>query len=233
MTARQAGGMGSDVDVVLVSPEERPLERFGPAASREVAAELEAAGVRFEGGADATVERGRGTTLVLRPGDRRVEVDRVVALPRLEGRAPAGIPTDPDGFIEVEESCRVRGLERTWAAGDGIAFPVKFGGLAAEQADAAAADIARRAGADVEPEPFHPVLRGRLLTGRGSRYVRFDAGEEGDEGQAADHALWWPPGKVAGRRLAPYLAARDDAAVAPSVPEDAGVAVQADLDREV
>jgi hypothetical protein len=31
-------------------------------------------------------------------------------------------------------------------------------------------------------------------------------------GQVAEHALWWPPGKVAGRWLAPYLAEADDAA---------------------
>ena len=49
----------------------------------------------------------------------------------------------------------------------------------------------------------------------------------------ADHALWWPPGKIAGRRLAPYLSARDEAAVAGPAPRPAGVAVQIDLHREV
>ena len=26
--------------------------------------------------------------------------------------------------------------------------------------------------------------------------------------QVSDHALWWPPSKIAGKRLAPYLALR-------------------------
>jgi hypothetical protein len=52
------------------------------------------------------------------------------------------------------------------------------------------------------------VLRGRLLTGHGERYMHHVAG--GGGGSVADHTLWWPPSKVAGRRLAPYLAARDE-----------------------
>jgi sulfide:quinone oxidoreductase len=64
------------------------------------------------------------------PSGRRLEVDRVLALPRLRGRAPRGVPADPDGFVTVDAHGRVAGVHRVWAAGDGIAFPVKFGGLA-------------------------------------------------------------------------------------------------------
>ena len=117
--------------------------------------------------------------------------------------------------------------------GDGIAFPVKFGGLAAEQADAAAADIAAEAGAVVERAPFRPVLRGRLLTASGPRYLRHDAAGGGGEGEATAHTLWWPPGKVAGRWLAPWLAARDDEAVAGNLPHAGGLPVQTDLHRDV
>lgn len=116
---------------------------------------------------------------------------------------------------------------------DGIAFPVKFGGLAAEQADTAAADIAADAGAVVEREPFRPVLRGQLLTGHGPRYLRYDPVGGGGEGEVATHTLWWPPDKVAGRYLAPWLAARDDEAVAGPVPRSGGLAVQTDLHREI
>jgi hypothetical protein len=68
-------------------------------------------------------------------------------------------------------------------------------------ADAAAEHIAARAGADVEPQPFVPVLRGKLLTGGAPRSFR---GAEGVS-EAADHILWWPPAKVAARHLAPAL----------------------------
>jgi sulfide:quinone oxidoreductase len=41
-----------------------------------------------------------------------------------------------------------------YAAGDITAFPVKQGGIAAEQADAVAEMLASEAGADVTPAPF-------------------------------------------------------------------------------
>src|SRR5262249_5098658 len=146
---------------------------------------------------------------------------------------PAGIPADPEGFVTVDAHCRVVGAEGVWAAGDGIAFPVKFGGLATEQADAAAADIAANAGASVERKPFHPVLRGRLLTSSGPRCLRYGAGGGAGEGEATPQTLWWPPGKTAGRWLAPGLAALDEQAVAAPLPQSGGLPVQTDLHRDV
>jgi sulfide:quinone oxidoreductase len=107
-----------------------------------------------------------------------------------------------------------------WAAGDATAFPIKQGGLAAQQADAAAQSIAAAAGVAIEPEPFHPVLRGVLLTGRGEHWIRRDVGGGAGEGEAKRHALWWPPTKVAGRYLAPYLAGLDEPVIdGPQRPE--------------
>jgi sulfide:quinone oxidoreductase len=116
-------------------------------------------------------------------------------------------------------------------AGDALAFPVKQGGLAAQEADAAAQAIAAAAGADVDPQLFRPVLRGVLLTGRGRRWVRhaLDTGDE--RGDTARHALWWPPTKVAGRYLSPYLEAVEDAEVLGSPARPDGQPVELDLDR--
>ena len=61
---------------------------------------------------------------------------------RAYAAAPRAIPANADGFVAVDPHGRVAGVEDVWAAGDGTSFPVKHGGLAAEQADAAAADIA-------------------------------------------------------------------------------------------
>src|SRR3954468_255527 len=233
MTSRLAADAQTGPQITLVSPEVAPLRLFGRAARAAVAAELAAAGIGFRGCAYAEIEKGHALTLVLHPGMRRIEVDRIVALPRLYGRAPTGVPVDEDGFVAVGHHCKVRRMRHAWAAGDGIAFPVKFGGLAADQADAAAEAIAALAGAHVTPRPFHPVLRGRLLTGHSERFMHHVAGGGGGDGTVADHALWWPPGKVAGRRLAPYLAERDGTAGAASAPERAGVAVQIDLTRKL
>jgi sulfide:quinone oxidoreductase len=233
MTARMGYDAQTAPQITLVTPEVAPLAVFGREASAAVTEELATAGVGFHSCVTAEVERGHALTVVVHPGARRVEVDRVVALPRLVGRAPSGVPTDDDGWIKVDAHCKVRGLEHVWAAGDGIAFPVKFGGLAAAQADAAAEAIAAAAGADVTPEAFRPVLRGRLLTGRGERFMHHVAGGGGGDGESAEHALWWPPSKIAGRRLAPYLSERDEAAALHVAPPPAGVAVQADLLREL
>ena len=80
---------------------------------------------------------------------------RVIALPSA-AHAGAGLPGDERGFVPVDEHGRVPGLDGVWAAGDCVAYPIKQGGIAAQQADAAADSIAARAGAPVDPQPFRP-----------------------------------------------------------------------------
>ena len=230
MTAWQAKGMGqSDVRVTVVTPEHAPLEAFGPEGSASVRVDLEEAGVTVE--TDAyVVEDGAGTQrLLIRPAERVLDAERVVALPRAVGPDIPGVAGDELGFIRVDRNGAVAGAEHVWAAGDATIFPIKQGGIAAQQADAAAQAIAHAAGADVEPAPFRPVLRGLLLTGRGAEWMRQDIAGGGGEGTAARHALWWPPTKVAGRYLSPYLQAFEGA------PTDAGAQptgqpVELDLD---
>jgi hypothetical protein len=63
----------------------------------------------------------------------------------------------------------------------------------------------------LEPQPFRPVLRGLLLTGSSPRYMRAEvSGGRGGRWEVSEHALWWPPSKIAGHWLAPYLALRHD-----------------------
>jgi sulfide:quinone oxidoreductase len=107
-------------------------------------------------------------------------------------------------------------------------FPVKQGGIAAQQADAAARAIAAAAGAPVAATEFRPVLRGLLLTGAEPRYLRGDAAPDVG-GSVSPEPLWWPPAKVAGRYLAPFLSALTGTDL-PGEPE--GIEVEADLDPE-
>jgi sulfide:quinone oxidoreductase len=207
MTAWALDGMErDDIQVTLVTPESAPLEAFGVAGSAAVQADLDDAGIAVETNAYLEDQGGR---FVMQPGKRPLAARRVVALPRTVARAIPGLAADSLGFIRVDHNCHVVGSERAWAAGDAIAFPLKQGGLAAQQADAAAQSIAALAGADVEPRPFHPVLRGVLLTGRAREWLRHDIGGGSGEARAAHRALWWPPTKVAGRYLSPYLEAID------------------------
>jgi sulfide:quinone oxidoreductase len=100
-------------------------------------------------------------------------------------------------------------------------FPVKQGGIAAQQADAVAESVAVRAGAPVRPQPFRPVLRGLLLTGGVPAYLRSElAGGSGDASTVAAEPLWWPPAKIVGRYLAPFLAEHVGLTAASAPPAD-------------
>jgi sulfide:quinone oxidoreductase len=143
----------------------------------------------------------------------------VIALPGLRGRPIAGLPQDGDGFVTVDEHGRVDGLDDVYAAGDMTTFPLKQGGLAAQQADAAAEAMLAGLGAPIAPRAFEGVLRGVLYTDREPAYLRAGAGAAATP---RAWSMWWPPSKIAGRHLAPYLAVRAGAPRAPEVRPDVG-----------
>jgi sulfide:quinone oxidoreductase len=208
MTARRASEMQVDVQLTVVTPEDRPLAIFGDGAATAVAKLLDDAGIATIASAYASVpEQG---VVTIRPGGRSLEANRIVALPALNGPAMRGIPVGEHGFIPIDVHGAVPGVERVFAAGDATDFPIKHGGIAAQQADAAATAIAALAGADVTPEPFRPVIQGILLTGGEPRYLMAKiTGGAGFSSEVSDEPLWDPPTKIAARYLAPYLAARD------------------------
>jgi sulfide:quinone oxidoreductase len=191
------------VSVAIVTPERDPLGGFGPAAARHVRELCANRGIELRVGTQAVSFR--QPSLQLDSGEE-IAADRVVALPELGGERIPGLPYDGDGFIPVDDHGAVRGLPGVYAAGDGIAYPVKQGGLAAQQADAAAEAIASGFGAAIEPRPFRAQLRGLLLTGLGPTYL--SAGATGDapgDSSVSVNPLWWPANKIAARYLAPYL----------------------------
>jgi sulfide:quinone oxidoreductase len=141
------------------------------------------------------------------PGRRHITVDRVIALPELHGPSVAGVPTGVrGGFIPVDMHCKVRGLERVWAAGDSTDFAIKHGGIAAQQADTAAQAIAALAGLAPEPAPLHPVIHAILLTGGEPRYLSAHVtGGHGSSSFITEAPTWTAPSKIAAKYLAPYL----------------------------
>jgi sulfide:quinone oxidoreductase len=228
MTAWDAKGMGQDdVEVTVYTPEGAPLEIFGAGPSAALGKELSETGVRVETGAH--VSELQDKHLVVEPVGHDLGGHRVVALPLAVGHPLQGLPTDEHGFVPADHFGGVPGTEAVWVAGDASAFPIKQGGLAAQQADVVARAIAARAGADVEQTPFHPVLRGVLLTGRGQAWMRHDPSEEADLGTAARRALFWPPTKIAGRYLSPYLAALSGAQEPGGEDQPRGELVELDL----
>jgi sulfide:quinone oxidoreductase len=216
MTAERAASLNLDVALTIVTPEDEPLGIFGPNASANLARVLKEAGISIITGAHVRdVDHGKVLSV---SGDVIVDAQRVVTLPRLRTPRVLGLPHDVDGFLTVDEHGQVRGVPGVYAAGDGTSFPIKQGGIAAQQAAAVARAIAHRAGATVVPEPFRPTLRAKLLTGSQAKYLREAiAGGGGDAASmTSDHALWWPPSKLAAPYLAPYLDRQDRGEVAPA-----------------
>jgi sulfide:quinone oxidoreductase len=231
MTERRAREQRQDVRIVVVTPEAAPLIMFGSVASDEVAALLDGRGIFVE--TDAQVRELDDGTLFIAPGNRRLEASAAVALPRIEGPRIDGLPADDWGFLPINQHARVRGAEHVYAAGDGTNFPIKQGGLGTQQADAAAEEIAARAGAEIDPQPFHPILRGKLLTGEESLHMRHDIARGAGEGAASADYLWWPPQKIGGRYLSAWLAHEDvDDLEPPRHPLDVEVALPKEWHEE-
>jgi sulfide:quinone oxidoreductase len=200
LTAAELREHGCTANVRIVTPETRPLELFGPAAQDAIVPLLESLDVEVVAGAQPReVDDG-----ALRLADGRlVAADHVVTLADLVARPVPGLPVDRLGFLPVDLHGRVQGESGVFAAGEATAFPLRQGGLATQQADAVAGAIAASCGAQVEPAPFSPVLRGRLLTTGAPLYLQ---ARPSGQSLASTHALWSPPEKIAGRYLAPYLA---------------------------
>jgi sulfide:quinone oxidoreductase len=178
MLAGRAFETGMRLELHFVTPEAKPLELFG---DNEVGALLDGAGITLH----AQTEWTAGL----------LAVDRVVTLPHLEGPNITGLPHDDHGFLKTDEHSRV--VEGVYAAGDVTNFQIKQGGIACQQADAAAEHIAALAGAPVEPKPFTPDLKGLLITEHWARYLGGTTVET--------RGVRWPPTKIAGRELARYL----------------------------
>ena len=205
-------------ELALATPEEEPLRAFGPAAARAVRDLMSDRGIRL---LTATTVQSAETSTVRLDRGRTHAADRTVTLPRLRPVRMEGLPADGEGFIPVDEHAAVIGLDDVYAVGDATSFPIKQGGLATQQADAAAAAIAAAAGAPVEPEPFTPVLRGLLLTGITSAYLRAELDAPERTSRLDWESMWWPATKVAGRHLALYLAGEAGMWTTPPAPQAA------------
>ena len=216
MTAERASSMSMAPQITLVTPHERPLHFFGGAASDAVQRLLEQSGVTVHPGSTARVLGPRH--VVVEPAGLELRPERIVTLPAIDGPGVAGVPAAvPHGHVPVDTHCAVRGTNGVvFAAGDGTDFPVKHGGLAAQQADTAAAGIAHLAGAVEQPPALRPTLRGMLLTGRKPLYLSAHADESGTwQSEVHDEPPWPADEKVIAEELGPYLGSRDEAAPRP------------------
>ena len=127
-------------EVAVATPETAPLAVFGAAAAdamtglladRGIGLHLASTAVAVADGVLRTAEGGA------------VPAGAVIALPESVGPSIPGLPHDQRGFLPTDAHGRVEGCDAVYAAGDATAFPLRQGGIAAQQADAAAETIAR------------------------------------------------------------------------------------------
>ena len=208
MTAARAFDVGIELPITLITPEDAPLAIFGAAVSSAVGDLLTRAGIETITSAYAEIpSQGQ---VVINPGDRHLTVGRVVALPELYGPSLRGIPLGEHGFVRVNRHGRVPDVGPIYAAGDAVEFPIKHGGIASQQADIAAESIAALAGASITPLPFHPVIRGMLLTGDKPLYLTAHlTGGHGFSSEVSETATWSPAVKIAAKYLGPALEGYD------------------------
>ena len=79
------------------------------------------------------------------------------------------------------------------------------------------------------------MLRGLLLTGREPRYLRREVSAQPEHAPVASYEpLWWPPAKIVGHHLAPFLASQVSAEepTSASDPPAGAVSLEIELDRD-
>ena len=207
LSAGHARVRGLAIETTLVTPEPEPLAMFGDQASELVRGLLEDRGVRFVGGTLAKSVQRDGSLMLMDGGT--VRADRIVALPELRGRRFTGVPASRSGFVPVDADGRVEGLQDVYAAGDMTTFPIKQGGVAAQQADAVAHTIAAGLGVRVKRLRAPRVLQARLVGGERPVFLRTEFDWTGQPTRArlvrADDERAARAAKVLGRYLVPYL----------------------------
>lgn len=162
MTADRAARQSQQqIAVGVTSPEQAPLDCFGAEHAGAVAALCRELGVVLRLGESIIAYDGARATFA---DGSQLDVDRLVSMPSLVPSVPQGIPVDSEGFISVGVGQLVAGTTSVYAVGDVTNFPIKQGGLASQEADAAAAAIERQLGFGGPPEQEGLVIEATLLT---------------------------------------------------------------------
>ena len=172
-----AHGRGADLRAAARGPRSsssrRSPRRCTPSATaaRAVARLLDGHGVALRRRRRAALAADAGE-VELADG-RRLPAAAVVALPRLRRPAPRRPAPRRRGLRRRSTSTAASpGCDRVYAAGDVTDFPLKQGGLATQQADAAAEAMLADLGLPIVPRPFEPVLQGVLYTDDEPAYLR-------------------------------------------------------------
>jgi sulfide:quinone oxidoreductase len=197
--ARQLSERGDHARITVVSPEYPSARPGGAELARALKPALEAH--HIESLADFPIAGVMAEAVVSGDG-REVEYDLLMLVPPFEGTsalASTGL-TDEEGYVRVDDTMRVLGAERMYAAGDAVYFSgPKLGHMAVRQAEVAAENLA----AEIEGrEPVahydHEITLVVDAGGPESVYLHKSLWEEG--GRTVGHGRFWGWAKRAHER---------------------------------
>ena len=155
--ARLRRDAGRAVSVTLLDRSDAPLAGAPRALVRRVTAVFARRGVRFQGGADVTALG--GTNALLADGSK-VEGDAVVWVPGAAAHAflaQGDLPLDRRGFVRIEPTLQVEGMERLFAVGDCASLAgMQKAGVYAVRAGPILADNLRRVLKNQKPRRYLP-----------------------------------------------------------------------------
>ncbi|MBV6417231.1 MAG: Sulfide-quinone reductase [Steroidobacteraceae bacterium] len=140
-------------ELVFFNPSTQPGQRLGPAAVAKILAHMRRQGIRTHlGHKMVRFEPGKVTT-----EGGSFDADLILFMPGLTGPAwleGSDLPLSDGGFVACDETCRARGLERVFVAGDAGSFPgPDWMAKQAHQADLQAEAVAKNIAAELRGEP--------------------------------------------------------------------------------
>ncbi|MGD9598182.1 MAG: NAD(P)/FAD-dependent oxidoreductase [Steroidobacteraceae bacterium] len=142
-------GRREKFELVFFNPSKEPGQRLGRAAVARLLAHMARQGIETRLGHKMVgLEAGKVVT-----DGGHFDADLILFMPGLTGPAwldGSVLPRSPGGFVACDETCRVPGLERVFAAGDAGSYPgPDWMAKQAHQADLQAAAVARNIAAEL------------------------------------------------------------------------------------
>ena len=148
--------------LVFFNPSGQPGQRLGPGAVAKLLARMRALGIETHlGHKPLRFEPGRVET-----EGGGFDADLILFMPGLTGPAwleGSDLPLSEGGFIAAEATCRVRGMERVYVAGDAGSYPgPDWMAKQAHQADLQAGAVAKNIAAELRGAPASHGFKAEL-----------------------------------------------------------------------
>lgn len=181
----------TDRSVITIVSGETPEEMFGDAAIGKALSEaMQSRGIEFV--SDFSIERITPNKLIAGDG-RAINSDLTMVIPPFTGPGPilqTGL-TDAEGYLPVEATMRVVGVERMYAIGDCVSLPgPKMGHMAVRQGEVAADNLAAEVqGRAISAAYDHELTFVLETDGKDSIYLHKDLWT--DEPAKIKHGRFW------------------------------------------